>query len=156
MKAFQRISITALAILLVIVAGASVHYMYEQHLSSGYAPILKAVLKTTSMEERTQYIHEAREFVSTDKDQETEAKMERMQEDLSGETTSAECGQLFAVSSVAESAREASHYSPDADAAYKEADHQLMNCRDQKDLLAQAEADKFYPELRATAGLPLN
>jgi hypothetical protein len=65
--------------------------------------------------------------------------MEKMQEDSSGET-----------------AREASHYSPDADAAYKEADHQLMQCRDQKDLLAQAEADKFYPELCATAGLPLN
>jgi hypothetical protein len=140
---------------LVIVAGASGHYLYEQHLSSGYAPILKAVLQTTNMEERTQYIHEAREFLRTDKDQETEAKLERMQEDLSGETTSAECGQLFAVSSIAESAREASH-SPEADAAYKEADHQLMKCRDQKDASAHAEADQFYPELRATAGLTAN
>jgi hypothetical protein len=156
MKTFQRISITALTILLVTVAGASGHYLYEQHLSSGYAPILKAILQTTSMEERTQYIHQAREFVRTDKDQETEAKLERLQEDLSGETTSAECGQLFAISSIAESAREASHYSPDADAAYQEADHQLMKCRDQKDASAHTEADKFYPELRATAGLTAN
>jgi hypothetical protein len=155
MTILQRISITALAILLVVAAGVSANHLYEQHLSSGYAPIFKAAM-TGSDEERAQYIHEAREFVRTEKDQETEAKMERMQEDLSGETTSAECGQLFAVSSIAESAREASHYSPDADAAYKEADHQLMHCRDQKDLLALTEADKFYPELRATAGLPLN
>jgi hypothetical protein len=56
-------------------AGASAHYLYEQHLSSGYAPIFKAAMAGT-YDERTQYIHEAREFVRTDKDQETEAEME--------------------------------------------------------------------------------
>jgi hypothetical protein len=145
--------ITALAILLVVAAGVSAHHLYEQHLSSGYAPIFKAAM-TGSYEERIQYIHEAREFVRTDKDREVEAKLEQMQEDLSGETTSAECGQLFAVRSIAESAFDAPHSSAENYAAYKEADHQLMKCRDQKDVSAQAEADKFYPELLATAGLP--
>jgi hypothetical protein len=97
MTILQRISTTALAILLAVATGATANHLYEQHLSSGYAPIFKAAM-TGSDEERAQYIHEAREFVRTEKDQETEAKMERMQEDLSGETTSAECGQLLAVS----------------------------------------------------------
>jgi hypothetical protein len=80
MTIFQRISIT-LAALLLVAAGVSVHHQYEQHLSSGYAPIFKAAM-TGSYEERAQYIHEARVAMRTDKDRETEAKLERWQQNF--------------------------------------------------------------------------
>jgi hypothetical protein len=102
----MKIFLVAMALLLTVAAAVTTHHLYEQHLSSGYAPVFKAAM-AGSYEERTQYIHETREFVRTDNDRETEAKLELMQEDFSGETTSTECGQLFAVRSIAESAFDA-------------------------------------------------
>ena len=61
------IGITAIALLLVVAAGATAHHVYEIRLSSGYAPILQAAM-TSSYEERTAYIHEARAAVRTDRD----------------------------------------------------------------------------------------
>ena len=78
----HRIGITAMALLLVVAAGATAHHVYETHLSFSYAPILQAAM-TSSYEERTAYIHEARVAVRTDQDREVEAKLEKMQEDLS-------------------------------------------------------------------------
>ena len=68
-----------MALLLVVAAGATAYHVYETRLSSGYAPILQAAM-TSSYEERTAYIHEARVAVRTDKDREVEAKLEKMQE----------------------------------------------------------------------------
>jgi hypothetical protein len=48
------------------------------------------------------------------------------------------------------------HSSAENYAAYKDADHQLMKCRDQKDASTRTEAGRLYPELRRTAGLPAN
>jgi hypothetical protein len=76
------IGITAMALFLVVAAGATAHYVYETRLSSGYTPILRAAM-TSSYEERTAYIHEARVAVRTNKDREVEAKLEKMQGDLS-------------------------------------------------------------------------
>jgi hypothetical protein len=85
MAPFKSICITALATLLVVAAGATAHHFYETRLSSGYGPILQAAM-TSSYEERAAYIHEAQEAVRTDKDREVEAKLEKMQEDLSDDT----------------------------------------------------------------------
>src|SRR5271170_1452647 len=82
MKPIHRIGVTALALLLVAAAGATAHHVYEKRLSYGYALILQAAM-TSSYEERTAYVHEARVAVRTDKDREVEAKLERMQQDLS-------------------------------------------------------------------------
>jgi hypothetical protein len=59
MKPIHRIGITAMALLLVVAAGATAYHVYETRLSSGYAPILLDAM-TSSYEERTAYIHEAR------------------------------------------------------------------------------------------------
>jgi hypothetical protein len=77
MAAFKSICITALATLLVVSAGA--HHLYETHLSSRYAPILKVILQSSNIEERAQYIPEARVAVRTMKDRESEAKLEKLQ-----------------------------------------------------------------------------
>jgi hypothetical protein len=82
MKPIHRIGIIVMALLLVVAAGATTHHVYETRLSSSYAPILQAAM-TRSYEERTAYIHEARVAVRTAKDREVEAKLEKMQEDLS-------------------------------------------------------------------------
>jgi hypothetical protein len=82
MEPIHRIGITALALLLVVAAAATAHHVYEKRLSHGYALILQTAM-TSSYEERTAYIQEARVAVRTDKDREVEAKLENMQEDLS-------------------------------------------------------------------------
>jgi hypothetical protein len=88
---FKNICIAALTTFLVVVAGATAHHLYETHLSSGYAPILKAALQTTDQVERAQYIHQAWVAVRTDMDQESEAKLEKREADFDGETTSDVC-----------------------------------------------------------------
>jgi hypothetical protein len=49
-----------MATILVVATGATAHHLYETHLSSGYAPILKATLQLSNIEERAQCMHEAR------------------------------------------------------------------------------------------------
>jgi hypothetical protein len=85
------------------------HYLYEQHLSSGYAPIFKAAMAAT-YDERTLYIHEAREFVRTDKDQETEAEMEQMQGDADGSFATVACRDWKSAADIWEHNRQASEY----------------------------------------------
>jgi hypothetical protein len=73
--------VIASATILITVGGAlRLTHLYETHLSHGYAPILRATLQSSHLEERAQYIHEARVAVRTDKDQETEAKLEKLQD----------------------------------------------------------------------------
>jgi hypothetical protein len=73
------------------VAGATAQRLYEQSLSLGYAPILKATLQTAHLEDRTIYIHEARIAARTMKDRESDAKLEQMQGDLDGSSVTSAC-----------------------------------------------------------------
>jgi hypothetical protein len=90
MKTFKRIGIITLAILLVFAAGATAHHLYEQRLSSSYAPIFKTAMMGSD-EERPSYIREARAAMHTDKDREVEAKLEKMQKDDTEENTVSAC-----------------------------------------------------------------
>jgi hypothetical protein len=89
MTTFERMRIT-LAILLVFAAGATVHHLYEQHLSSSYAPVFRAAMMGTD-EERPGYIRKARAAMHTDKDRAVEAKLEKMQKDDTEENTVSAC-----------------------------------------------------------------
>src|SRR5580698_5250607 len=91
MAPFKSICITALTTILVVAAGPTAHHLHETHLSSGYAPILRAALQTTNQAERAAYIDKAQVAVRTDRDRESEAKLEKRQADFDGETTSAAC-----------------------------------------------------------------
>jgi hypothetical protein len=55
---------------LVLIGAASntAHHIHETHLSSSFAPILKAALQTTNQDERAAYIDQVRDSVRTDKD----------------------------------------------------------------------------------------
>jgi hypothetical protein len=67
-------------------------------LSSGYAPILKTTLQLSNIEERAQYIHEARVAVRTMKDRESEAKLEKLQGEGDGSFVTGVCSdRKFAV-----------------------------------------------------------
>ena len=87
----MRKIILALPILMVAAAGATAQHGYEQGLSFAYAPILMAALQKTHFEERAVYIRKARIAVRTVKDQESEAKLERMQGDLDGSSVMGAC-----------------------------------------------------------------
>jgi hypothetical protein len=76
-----------------VAASATAHQLYETHLSPGYAPILRATLRSSHLEELAQYIHEARVAVRTNKGWEVEAKLERLQDDVEGDLSPA-CGSL--------------------------------------------------------------
>jgi hypothetical protein len=102
MTTFKCIIVTSLAALVVEAAGVTAHHVYDQHLSSGYAPILKATLQSSHLEERAQYIHDARVAVRTVKDRETQAKLEKMQADLGGDTVSKACSDWKAVAELLE------------------------------------------------------
>ena len=91
MAPFKSICITALTTILVVAAGPTAHHLHETHLSSGYAPILRAALQTTNQAERAAYIDKAQVAVRTDRDRESEAKLEKRQAGFDGETTSAAC-----------------------------------------------------------------
>jgi hypothetical protein len=164
MKTFQRISII-LAALMAAVGGVSVHHLYEQHLSSGYAPIFNAAM-TGSYEERAQYIHEARVAVRTDKDREVEAKLEQMQWDGGG-NMSPTCLNLQSIAADAqakfhreEAADDRGEPGADAvvmsDNAPIKANDAVLACIEANEKAEQVEIMRLWAELRHTAGLPLN
>jgi hypothetical protein len=71
------VKITALVVVLVA-AGVATHHLYEQHLSSGYAPILRAALDPNAPEaDEAAYLRQARVAIRTDKDRETNEKLDQ-------------------------------------------------------------------------------
>jgi hypothetical protein len=68
--------IPILATLLVVAAGATAHHLYKNHLRVGHAPLLKGTLPSSHLEERAVNIHDAGVPVRTEKDHESEAKVE--------------------------------------------------------------------------------
>jgi hypothetical protein len=68
--------IPVLATLLVVAAGATAHHLYKNHSRFGHAPLIKGTLPSSHLEERSVNIHDARVPVRTEKDQESEAKVE--------------------------------------------------------------------------------
>jgi hypothetical protein len=68
--------IPVLATLLVVAAGATAQHLYKNHLRFGHAPLIKGTLPCSHFEERSVNIHDARVPVRTEKDQESEAKVE--------------------------------------------------------------------------------
>jgi hypothetical protein len=78
----HRIGIVVIALVLIGVASATAHHIYKSPLSSGYAPILKAVLQVTNQDDRAAYFHRVRVAVQTNKVRESEAKLEERQADF--------------------------------------------------------------------------
>jgi hypothetical protein len=164
MKPIHRIGITVMALLLVVAAGATAHHVYETHLSSGYAPILQAAM-TSSYEERTAYIHEARVAVRTDKDREVEAKLEKMQEDLSDDMPPA-CRSLqdiaedeqekFNRAVGANQRGEPGAYAVAMSASPIKANDAVLACIDADEKAKRAEGGRLWVELCATAEVPAN
>jgi hypothetical protein len=166
MEISKRINLTSLALLLIAVAGFAAHHLYEQHLSSGYAPILKATLQSTHLEERAQYIHEARVAVRTDKDREVEAKLEKLQDDVE-ENLSPACQNLQCTANDeqrkfnrAQAAYE--HGGPGAQAAHAvvmsdrtlKANNAAIACIAADEKVTDEEVARLWPELCAIAGIP--
>jgi hypothetical protein len=156
------IGITAMTLLLAVVAGVTAHHVYETHLSSGYAPILQAAM-TSSYEERTAYIHEAGVAVRTDKDRKVEAKLERMQEDLSDDMPPA-CKSLR---DIAEDKQEKFNRAVGANqrgepGAYAlssspiKANDAVRACVDADEKAKRVEGGLLWIELCTTAGVPAN
>jgi hypothetical protein len=87
-------------LLLAVAAGAMAYHLYQTHVSSGYAPLLRAALESSRIEERALYIHYARIAVRTVKDREKEGKLELMQADLSDEAIANACHRLESRSGV--------------------------------------------------------
>ncbi len=164
MKPIHRIGITALALLLAVAAGATAHHVYETHLSSGYAPILQVVM-TSSYEERTAYIHEARVAVRTDKDREVEAKLKKMQEDLSDDMPPT-CKSLQHIAQdeqekynravTAHQRGEPGAYAAAMSASPIKANDAVRACIDADEKAKRAEGGRLWVELCATAGVPAN
>jgi hypothetical protein len=164
MKPIHRIGITVMALLLVVAAGATAHHVYETHLSSGYAPILQAAM-TSSYEERKAYIHEARVAVRTDKDREVEAKLEKMQEDLSDDMPPA-CKSLqdiaedkqekFNRAVKANQRGEPEAYAVAMSASPIKANDAVRACIDADEKAKRAEGGRLWVELCATAGVKAN
>jgi hypothetical protein len=164
MKPIHRIGITAMALFLVVAAGATAHHVYETRLSSGYAPILQAAM-TSSYEERTAYIHEARVAVRTDKDREVEAKLEKMQEDLSDDVPPA-CKSLQYIAedeqekfNRAVEANQRGEYRAHAiakSASPIKANDAVRACVDADEKSKRAEGGRLWVDLCAIAGVPAN
>jgi hypothetical protein len=58
--------------------GATAHHIYETHLSSGYAPILRAALDPNASEaDEASYLRQARVAIRTVKDRETDEKLDQ-------------------------------------------------------------------------------
>jgi hypothetical protein len=155
--------VVALAVIGSAAAGATAHHLYENHLSSGYAPIFKAAM-TGSYEERALYIHEARVAVRTNKDREVEAKLEKMQWNGGGNMSPA-CQKLqyIAEDKHQKFKREVAANERGEPGAYAavmsdndeiKAGDAVLACIDAAEKAQQSENDKLWPELRATAGLP--
>jgi hypothetical protein len=164
MKPIHRIGITALALLLVVAAAATAHHVYEQRLSYGYALILQAAM-TSSYEERTAYIREAREAVRTDKDREVEAKLEKVQEDLSDDTPPA-CKSLqyraedeqekFNRAVEAKQRGESGAHAVSMSSSPIKARDAVLACIDADQKAKRAEGGRLWAELCATARVPAN
>jgi hypothetical protein len=89
------IKITALILFLVAVTGATAHQVYETHLSSDYQRILRAVMDPhVPFSEMVSYIHDARVAVRTNKDQQTQVKLDRLQDLNSGHAMDVACGSI--------------------------------------------------------------
>jgi hypothetical protein len=166
MTTFKRISITSLAVLLVEAASVTAHHIYETHLSSGYAPILRAILQLSHPEERAQYIHDAQVSVRTDEDREVEAKLEKLQDDLE-ENLSPACQSLQYTADNEQQKFYRAHAAykrggPGARAAYEvvmsdstiKAHEAVLACIAADEEAKQVEVGRLWAELRATAGLP--
>jgi hypothetical protein len=158
------IGISAMALLLVVAAGATAHHVYETHLSSGYAPILQAAI-TSSYEERTAYIREAGVAVRTDMDREVEAKLEKMQEDLSDDMPPA-CKSL---QDIAEDEQKKFNRAVEANQRGESRAHAIAMsvspikandavraCVDADEKAKRAEGGRLWVELCATAGVSAN
>ena len=164
MKPIHRIGITAMALLLVIAAGTTAHHFYETHLSSGYAPILQVAM-TSSYVERTAYIHEARVAVRTDKDREVEAKLTKMQEDLSDDVPPT-CKSLQYIAQdeqekynravTANQRGEPGAYAVAMSASPIKANDAVRACIDADEKAKRAEGGRLWVELCATAGVSAN
>jgi hypothetical protein len=153
MEPIHRIGIAILALLLVVGAGATAYHVYEQRLSYSYALILQAAL-TSSYVERTAYIYEARAAVRTDKDREVEAKLEKMQEDLSDDMPP-ECKSL---QSIAEDRREKSNraHAVVMSSSPSKAGDAAGACTDADKKARQAEGGRLWAELCAAARVTAN
>jgi hypothetical protein len=65
-------------IMVLIGLGVTAHHVYEAHLSSGYAPILEAALDPNASDaDEASYLRQARVASRTDKDRETNDKLDR-------------------------------------------------------------------------------
>ncbi len=143
MEPIHRIVISILAFFLVVAGAATAYHVYEQRLSYGYVLILQSAL-TSSYEERAAYIHEARAAVRTDKDREAEAKLEKMQKDLSDDIPPA-CKSL---QSVGEAVAMSSSPIGTSDA--------FRACIDADKKAKQAEGGRLWAELCADARVSAN
>jgi hypothetical protein len=156
--------ISAISLLLVVAAGATAHHVYETHLSSGYAPILQAAM-TSSYEERTAYIHEARVAVRTDKDREVEAKLEKVQKDFADEMSPA-CKSLqdiaedkqekFNRAVEANQRGEPGAYAVAMSASPIKVNDAVLACVDADEKAKREEGGRLWVELCATAEVPAN
>jgi hypothetical protein len=159
MAPFKSICIAALTTLLVVAAGPTAHHLYETHLSSGYAPILRAALQTINQDERAAYIRKARVAVRTDKDRESEAKLEKRQADSDGETTSAACRDWKSAADQAEHNWRAFEDNVDlkgSDVPKGWASSAYMSCVTTHENVAHTEGVRLYQDLCTTAGIPVN
>jgi hypothetical protein len=156
--------ITAISLLLVVAAGAAALQVHETHLSSGYAPILRAAI-TSSFEELAAYIHEARVAVRTAKDREVEAKLEKVQKDFADEMSPA-CKSLqdiaedeqekFNRAVAANQRSEPSAHAVAMSASPIKANDAVRVCVDADKKVKRAKGGRLWVELCATAGVPAN
>jgi hypothetical protein len=169
MAPFKSICIAAQTTLLVVAAGPTAHHLYEAHLSSGYAPILKATLQSPNIEERTQYIHQARVAVRTVKDRESEAKLEKLQGDADGSFVTDGCSDWKFAADLLEQNQQAAGANvafdrsndapkdPNSESARgMKVNESYRTCLATKEAVAQKDGDQLNHELHSTAGLPLN
>jgi hypothetical protein len=162
MAPFKSICIAALTTLLVVAAGPTAHHLYETHLSSGYAPILRAALQTINQDERATYINKARVAVRTDKDRESEAKLEKRQADFDGEITSAACRDWRSAIDQAEHNWWAFEDNADSKTSDVQEGRALRasgayrTCVTTSEKAAHTEGFRLYQELCTTAGIPAN
>jgi hypothetical protein len=129
--------------------------LYEQHLSSGYAPIFKAAM-TGSYDERAQYIHEARVAVRTDKDRESEAKLEKMQGELDGSFVKGACHDWKAAADVWEGNRQSGEENVALSRSTDDLERQLAELQGRPYRASGKTPAELKTGIRATAGLPPN
>lgn len=164
MEPIHRIGITTLALLLVVTAGATAYHVYEKRLSHGYALILQTAL-TSSYEERTAYIREAQVAVRTDKDREVEAKLEKMQEDLSDdmpppcmslESAAEHEQEKFSRAVEARQRGESGAHAVAMSSRPKKASDAVLACIDAAGKVKRTEGGRLWAELCALAGVTAN